>query len=295
MRKALMAVAMLLLATVLMVGCTESLTGPFGEADRSTGTIEVRVHDAPAGYEITEIWISVDSVEVHRAAAEREREEGPDETPTPTVSASPSAQPTVTPVSEPTVSPTNTATPPVQNGSGVQTNENEGDAGWMPLTVSGSNPFELLQYQDGLDMLLATDEMETGKYTQIRMAVSKVEIHYLDGESNEPQVVEAEIPSGKLKFVRPFDVLAGGTTVLSFDFVADESVIFTGSGKVIFKPVIKLDISYEDSNAEPTQTPAPGVTGTPTATASPAANGSEEIPAGENGPPDGKPEGGKPN
>lgn len=43
-------------------------------------------------------------------------------------------------------------------------------------------------------------------------------------------------------FVRPFDVEEGETTVLLLDFDADKSVVVTGSGKVIVKPVVKLTV-----------------------------------------------------
>ena len=81
--------------------------------------------------------------------------------------------------------------------------------------------------------------MPAGKYTQIRMTIEKVEI-YFEGE-NEP--VEAKLPSGKLKFVRPFDVIDGETTIIMLDFIADKSVTITGQGGVIFKPVVKLLVS----------------------------------------------------
>ncbi len=51
----------------------------------------------------------------------------------------------------------------------------------------------------------------------------------------------AEVPSGKIKFVHPFEVVDSETTVLLFDFDADKSVTVAGnSGKILVKPVIKL-------------------------------------------------------
>jgi hypothetical protein len=52
------------------------------------------------------------------------------------------------------------------------------------------------------------------------------------------------LPSGELKFVRPFEVKAGETTIITIDFdiSADKSVVFAG-GKWLFKPTIKLDIT----------------------------------------------------
>ena len=58
-------------------------------------------------------------------------------------------------------------------------------------------------------------------------------------------MVPAKLPSGKLKFVRPFDVVAGATTILELDFIADESLVITGKGDLIFKPVVKLSVFNE--------------------------------------------------
>jgi hypothetical protein len=51
------------------------------------------------------------------------------------------------------------------------------------------------------------------------------------------------LPSGKLKFVRPFSIVEGQTTALLFDFDAEKSVNVTGSGKIIVKPVVKLSMT----------------------------------------------------
>jgi hypothetical protein len=78
------------------------------------------------------------------------------------------------------------------------------------------------------------------------MRIDWVEVSYTkDGDPQDP--VRATLPSDELKFVRPFNVGEEETTVITFDFIVDESVLFTGAQaseapKVIFKPVIKLDI-----------------------------------------------------
>ena len=149
-----------------------------------TGTIEVRVTDAPGN--VTAIEVTVSEVEVHKEVA--------------------------------------------------------GEGEWTPLTITGPNPFDLIKIRDK-EQLLVTGDVDTARYTQIRMTVDMVEVTYL--EDGVPTTVEATLPSGKLKFVRPFDVVAGGTTTLIIDFDADKSVVFAGADKVIFKPVVKLSIEHE--------------------------------------------------
>jgi len=125
--------------------------------------------------------------------------------------------------------------------------EEDGDGGWRPIPITGDNPFELLALQAvGVDALLGWNTVPAGKYTQIRMTISEVKI-YFEGE-DEP--ILAELPSGKLKFVRPFDVVDGETTIIMLDFIADKSVVFAGANKVIFKPVVKLSIEYGEGEEE---------------------------------------------
>jgi len=155
------------------------------EAEAKTGTIEVRVTDAPPGYEVTSIEVTVLSVEVHKAG---------------------------------------------DNGGGE----------WITLDIV-EETFNLLELE-GLELILATEVVEAGKYTQLRMTVFTVEVTYSyleDGETVET-TVEATIPSGELKFVRPFDLEAGETITLLLDFDADKSVVITGNDKVIFNPVVTL-------------------------------------------------------
>jgi hypothetical protein len=182
--------------------------------EAKTGTVEVRVTDDRPGYEVQQIEMSVLSVEIHKAEEEEEQHQNQG-----------------------------------QNNQNQNQNQ-EGDGGWITLDILDDiNPFILTDLQNGEEQTLALGQVDTGKYTQIRMEIDWVEVTYTylqDGETEET-TVEAKLPSGKLKFVRPFNVGAEETTVITFDFIADKSVVFTGATKneqvkVIFKPVVKLSI-----------------------------------------------------
>jgi len=62
--------------------------------------------------------------------------------------------------------------------------------------------------------------------------------------------VEAGIvlPSGELKIVGTFDIEPETRTILTIDFDAEDSLVFTGEGKVIFKPVVKLIVTTEEAS-----------------------------------------------
>ena len=177
-RKAvLMFVTVFAMMAMALVGCAAPSSTP-------TGSVEVRVTDAPAKEEVTSVKVTVTSVEIHKAGANQEDE-----------------------------------------------------SGWMPMKLSGANTFDLLQIK-GLEEVLATGDLAVGTYTQIRMEVTKVAVTFKGGQPED-----VKLPSGKLKFVQPFDVAAGKTTVLLFDFDAAKSVNVTGNEQVMFKPVIKLSVT----------------------------------------------------
>ena len=111
------------------------------------------------------------------------------------------------------------------------------ESGWLPLDIlEGKETFDLLEIE-GIEEVLAVTELETGKYTQIRMTISNVQVK-LGGRDLQG----ATLPSGKLKFTHPFDIIEGQTTALLFDFDAEKSVNVVGSDNIIFKPVIKLSL-----------------------------------------------------
>jgi len=176
--------------------------------DTGTGTIEVHVTDAPPDDDVTSIMVTVGEVKIHKAVAEQEQEHQGTENAT-------------------------------QTQEQEQQQEQQGEGEWISIEITGANPFDLVELKEGgLEELLASENVTAGKYTQIRMTVDNIEVSL--GESD---LVEATLPSGELKFVRPFDIVEGETTVLLLDFDADKSVTVTGGGKIIVKPVVKLAIT----------------------------------------------------
>jgi hypothetical protein len=182
-------VAILAMLVILIAGCATP------EIAQAKGTLQIMVTDAPPEEEVTSINVTVESVEVHKAAAQQEQQQS-------------------------------------------ATNSTNEEAGWLPLDIlEGKETFELLQIQ-GIEEVLAVTELEAGNYTQIRMTISNVQVRLGD---RDPQ--DVTLPSGKLKFIHPFDIVEGQITALLFDFDAEKSVNVTGSGKIIVKPVIKLSVT----------------------------------------------------
>ncbi len=131
-----------------------------------------------------------------------------------------------------------------QQGGGVQVQQQiqQGEGEWLSINITeDANPFDLLLIA-GLDEVLAVSEVEVGKYTQIRLTIENIEVALGDGV-----LQPATVPSGELKFVRPFDVVDGEVTEILFDFEAEKSVNITGAGKILVRPVVKLTVKQGGS------------------------------------------------
>lgn len=107
-------------------------------------------------------------------------------------------------------------------------------SGWA--TVSNeTGQYDLLALkQSGAVSLLANANVNVGTYDQIKLMVEKVTV-VKNGVSQE-----AKLPSGELKMIASIVVSADKTSTMVFDFIADKSLHMTGSGKIIFAPVVKI-------------------------------------------------------
>jgi hypothetical protein len=210
-------IAALMTLAMLATGCIATVTtappGTTGTtsiqstSSAGTGAVQVWVTDAPRTDNISEIWVTVSDVGIHEAASGQ--------------------------VSD--------------NASGeadAEIDESTNTGGWISANLTGPARFDLLTLRGenggGVQQILATANLSAGRYTQIRMTIEEVEVN-IDGV-----VDNATLPSGKLKFVHPFDVQAGSVTKLLFDFNADKFVNVTGSPqkpKIIVKPVVRLIVS----------------------------------------------------
>lgn len=135
----------------------------------------------------------------------------------------------------------------------------DGEGEWIQLNITGgmleNGSFDLAELRDvGETAELAAADLVAGKYTQLRVImdeVAGVQVGYDENPNQEP--VNAKLPSGELKFVRPFTVEQDGSTDIVLDFDLQKSVVFTGSKKninVIVKPVVKLSVSEKGKPTE---------------------------------------------
>ena len=122
------------------------------------------------------------------------------------------------------------------------------DSGWITI-VESPNTFDLLAI-DEIHKFLGQQEMPAGTYTQIRFEISEAVV-VAQGEAHV-----ADVPSGKIRIIRPFAVEDGEITVVTIDFDGQRSVKVTGGGKFKLDPNVKLLVS-EPSRGK-TKPPEPG-------------------------------------
>ena len=110
--------------------------------------------------------------------------------------------------------------------------EAEMGSGWQTV-IPGPTSFDLVELT-GVEGVLGEVQLQPGRYNQLRLEVVEVLIT-VEGEEKS-----ADIPSGKLRFVGGFNLVAGETTVLTLDFDAAKSVVLRGRMDPLLKPVVKL-------------------------------------------------------
>ena len=109
--------------------------------------------------------------------------------------------------------------------------------GQSTLTV-GSAPFNILNFRMGKDTLIASQDIPSGRIQEIRLVLNDTGNSVLIGGISYPLTTPSGQTSGvKLKVQE--DLEAGIAYTLLLDFDAAKSIVQTGNGKYILKPVIR--------------------------------------------------------
>lgn len=118
----------------------------------------------------------------------------------------------------------------------VQSVEINTDNGWIVTNVN-AGVYNLLDFQNGVDTLIGSTTINAGSVSQVRLIL---------GTNNTivigPATFNLETPSAQqsgLKLNVNASVQAGETYTILLDFDAARSIVETGSGKYMLKPVIR--------------------------------------------------------
>jgi len=121
----------------------------------------------------------------------------------------------------------------------------DGETTKLSLTAGEDTVVNLLDYQDGQVVLIATGEVPDGSYSKVRMNISLAElVRDDDGNDETPEIVEdIFIPSGKVDVPVAFTVTNGEDMEITLDFDAALSVQVnetSGQHPYILRPVINV-------------------------------------------------------
>ena len=136
---------------------------------------------------------------------------------------------------------------------GVEVNSEFGEGGWKPLDVN-KGVYNLIEFTNGMDTLLATAILPAGKIEQIRLKLGNDNTVVIGGDTKD-----LTTPSGQQSGVKlnvHAELLEGITYKLWLDFDAARSVVETGSGKLNLKPVIRTYTEAQDGAIKGVVTPA---------------------------------------
>lgn len=111
------------------------------------------------------------------------------------------------------------------------------NSGWQDLHILNPGVYNLLKFRNGMDTLLASIDLPSGQISQIRLKLGNNNSIVVNG-----QTFPLTTPSGQqsgLKFNLHQRLDAGITYKIWIDFDAARSVVQTGNGKYLLKPVIR--------------------------------------------------------
>ncbi|WLI89771.1 DUF4382 domain-containing protein [Massilia sp. R2A-15] len=120
------------------------------------------------------------------------------------------------------------------------------DSGWTDITLSPAKKINLLNLSNGVLESLGQTTLAPGHYSQLRLVLDANSGNGLansvvaTGSTTETSLTTPSATQSGIKLVNEFDVVAGQRVDLVVDFNACKSVVTTGNGKYLLKPVVKV-------------------------------------------------------
>ncbi len=144
----------------------------------------------------------------------------------------------------------------------IHASDGTGEEGWTTLPHINPRVYNLLDFANGRDTLLASASLPSGRISQIRLVLGDQNSLRLKGQT---QRLPLKTPSGQtsgLKIKINADLREDVTYVVLLDFDAARSVVKRGNGDYNLKPVIRTLTEAVAGGIKGTVTPAaakPGI------------------------------------
>jgi hypothetical protein len=110
-------------------------------------------------------------------------------------------------------------------------------SGWQTVSLLRPGIYDLLKFSNGIDTILAAADRPAGTLSQLRLVLGSNNTVVVNGQSY-PLTTPSAQQSG-LKFNIHSTLTAGIEYRLWIDFDAQRSIVETGNGKYLLKPVIR--------------------------------------------------------
>jgi hypothetical protein len=120
--------------------------------------------------------------------------------------------------------------------------EDDEDGEWIALIENEEITFDLLEYQNGKTLELASEIIDAGTYNKIRMYVSEANASYAEYPENP---VPLRVPPGKIDVITEFELVEGGTRIVVIDMEPDWVAISKNNN---LRPVLKASIPQSEED-----------------------------------------------
>lgn len=111
------------------------------------------------------------------------------------------------------------------------------DSGKVTMNAITPGIYDLLKLNNGLDTLIATEDLPAGKISQLRLILGDNNTVMVDSVVYDLKTPSAQSSGLKIKFNE--ELVDGVAYDVTLDFDAARSIVLTGNGKYILKPVIR--------------------------------------------------------
>jgi len=123
-----------------------------------------------------------------------------------------------------------------------------GDGG-NQVIFSGEETVDLLALSDTVQLFAVDEDVEPGDYEKIRITASSLVLVVENDDGSTLETTVDLVANGKIDLNPrgPFAIAAGGIVFVSLDWDVNESLKLTetGSGRIIMRPVVFVDIGFE--------------------------------------------------
>lgn len=125
----------------------------------------------------------------------------------------------------------------------VKINYSNDDNGWKSLSQVNARPYDILKLVNEKDTILGKTDLDSGKIEQIRLILGTDNYVKVNGQTYPLETPSAQQSGLKINLHQ--DVSAGMVYKLLLDFDAARSIVRTGNGKYILKPVIRATMKAQ--------------------------------------------------